>query len=110
MVERSEFRLKPHRLAEQREQMRRAFNELVPRRALGWRTAVAMTTCCSQPKIDRDELFNEVNERRCSWKKWNRSGAIIRVWPSGSPFRRRSLTLLRQIAGPLKPAKRKRRG
>lgn len=53
------------RLAEECEQMRRAFNELVPRRTLGWRTAASVWRNCAWPCVDRDELSNEVNERRC---------------------------------------------
>ena len=53
------------RLAEECEQMRRAFNELVPRRTLGWKTAGSVWRSCAWPRVDRDELLNEVNERRC---------------------------------------------
>ena len=41
-----------------------AFNELVPRRTLGWRTAASEWRSCSKPEVDRDELSDEVNERR----------------------------------------------
>ena len=52
------------RLAEECETMRWAFNELVPRRTLGWRTAASEWRSCSKPEVDRDELSDEVNERR----------------------------------------------
>lgn len=52
------------RLAAECEQMRWAFNELVPRRTLGWRTAASVWRDCTMPKVDRDELLDEVNERR----------------------------------------------
>ena len=45
--------------------MRWAFNELVPRRTLGWKTAASVWNSCTLPVVDRDELFDEVNERRC---------------------------------------------
>lgn len=46
------------------EQMRVAFNELVPRRRLGWRTAAAVWRTCSMPNVNRREFAEEVNERR----------------------------------------------
>jgi hypothetical protein len=52
-------------LAGECEEMRRAFNELVPRRTLGWQTAAAVWRSCSRPVVDRDELLDEVDERRC---------------------------------------------
>lgn len=39
-------------------QMRQAFNEL------GWRTAAAAWASCTMPVVDRDELREEVEERR----------------------------------------------
>ena len=47
------------------EQMRWAFNELVPRRTLGWKTAAAVWRTCTRPVVDRAELLDEVRERRC---------------------------------------------
>jgi hypothetical protein len=46
------------------EQMRRAFNELVPRRRLGWQTAAAVWRGSSMPNVNRGELAAEVDERR----------------------------------------------
>ena len=43
--------------------MRIAFNELVPRRRLGWQTAGAVWRCCSMPNVNRRELAAEVEER-----------------------------------------------
>ena len=51
-------------LAEKCEQMRRTFNELVPRRTLGWRTAADAWSARGRMFIDRDELRDEVEERR----------------------------------------------
>lgn len=51
-------------LAGECEQMRLAFNELVPRRRLGWRTAAAVWRSCAEQRVDRRELLNEVEERR----------------------------------------------
>jgi hypothetical protein len=45
-------------------QMLEAFNELVPRRTLGWRSAAEAWRSCPKPSVDRVLLANEVEERR----------------------------------------------
>ena len=52
-----------NQLEKECEQMRIAFNELVPRRRLGWQTAGAVWRCCSMPNVNRRELAAEVEER-----------------------------------------------
>ena len=46
------------------EQMRIAFNEVVPRRRLGWQTAGVVWRSCTMPNVNRRELAAEVEERK----------------------------------------------
>ncbi len=54
----------PEALARECAQMLRALNEVVPRRALGWRTPAAAWKDCPKPLVQRQELAAEVEERR----------------------------------------------
>ena len=51
-------------LARECADMLRALNEVVPRRALGWRTPAVAWKDCAKPQVERKELAAEVEERR----------------------------------------------
>ncbi len=56
--------LGPDELARECALMLEVFNEVVPRRKLGWRTPAVAWRSCAKPSVEREELAMEVEQRR----------------------------------------------